>query len=165
MIGIRRASMAAVVAAAAVFAPPMLAQTNDAKALVGAWRLVSWESTQADGSVRKNPMSVGSLMYSDSGRMCGVIMDPNRKAPSRPPTDEEIRSAYGGLVAYCGTYEVDTKAGFVVHSVDLEKSPSNVGIKRKRWFTITGDRLSLTIDAAELAPNQKESRLVWERVK
>lgn len=145
--------------------PGIFAQADDAKALVGAWRLVSWETTQADGSVRKSPMSVGSLMYSDSGRMCGVLMDPNRKTPSRPPTDEEIRSAYNGIVAYCGTYEVDTKAGFVVHHVDLEKSPSNVGINRKRWFTLEGNRLSLRIDAAELPATQKESRLVWERVR
>ncbi len=145
-------------------APCLRAQEGGAKALVGAWRLVSWDTTQTDGTVRKSPMAVGSLMYSDSGRMCGVLMDPNRKKPSRPPTDEEIRSAYNGIVAYCGTYEVDTKAGFVVHHVDLEKSPSNVGINRKRWFTLEGNRLSLRIDAAELPPNQKESRLVWERV-
>ena len=157
-----RASMVAIIVACA---PSMHAQTFDPRALVGAWRLVSWEMTQADGSVRKSPMSVGSLIYSDSGRMCGVLMDPNRKMASRPPTDEEIRSAYNGIVAYCGTYEVDAKAGFVVHSVDLEKSPSNVGIKRKRWFTLEGDRLSLKIDAAELQANQKESRLVWERVR
>jgi hypothetical protein len=141
------------------------AQDIDPKALIGAWRLVSWETTQADGTVRKSPMSVGSLMYSDSGRMCGVLMDPTRKTPSRPPTDEEIRAAYNGIVAYCGTYEVDSKAGFVVHHVDLEKSPTNVGINRKRWFTLEGNRLSLKIDAAELPATQKESRLVWERVR
>jgi hypothetical protein len=141
-----------------------MAQEPAANALVGAWRLVSWEMTQADGSVRKSPMSVGSLMYSDSGRMCGVLMDPNRRMPSRPPTDEDIRSAYSGIVAYCGTYEVDARAGFVVHHVDLEKSPASVGINRKRWFTLEGNRLSLRIDPAELQPGQKESRLVWERV-
>ena len=92
-------------------------------------------------------------------------MDPNRKAPSRPPADEEIRAVYNGLVAYCGTYEVDAKAGFVVHHVDLEKSPASVGIVRKRWFTLEGDRLSLRIDSAELPAGQKESRLVWERVR
>lgn len=143
----------------------LLAQERDAKAFIGAWRLVSWETIQSDGTVRKSPMSAGSLMYSDSGRMCGVLMDPARKRPSRPPTDEEIRVAYNGIVAYCGTWEVDMKAGFVVHHVDLEKSPSNVGITRKRWFTLEGDHLSLRIDAAELPPGQKESRLVWERVR
>jgi len=66
---------------------------------------------------------------------------------------------------YCGTYEVDSKAGFVVHHVDLEKSPANIGINRKRWFTLEGNRLSLKIDAAELPATQKESRLVWERVR
>ena len=141
------------------------AQGIDPRALIGAWQLVSWETTQADGTVRKSPMSVGSLIYSDSGRMCGVLMDPTRKTPSRPPTDEEIRAAYNGIVAYCGTYEVDAKAGFVVHHVDLEKSPANIGISRKRWFTLEGNRLSLKIDAAELPATQKESRLVWERVR
>ena len=141
------------------------AQGTDAVRLVGAWRLVSWELQLADGTVRKNPMSVGSLMYSDTGRMCGVLMDPNRKAwTGRQPTDDEVRAAYNGIVAYCGTYEVDSKAGFVVHHVDIEKSPSNVGITRKRWYTLEGSRLSLRVDAAELPANQKESRLVWERV-
>jgi Lipocalin-like domain len=157
-----RVLIAALIVAAT---PRASAQGIDPKALVGAWRLVSWETTQADGTVRKSPMSVGSLMYSDSGRMCGVLMDPTRKTPSRPPTDEEIRAAYNGIVAYCGTYEVDSKAGFVVHHVDLEKSPTNVGINRKRWFTLEGNRLSLKIDAAELPATQKESRLVWERVR
>lgn len=145
--------------------PPAFAQTADPKALIGAWRLVSWEMTLTDGTVRTNPMSVGSLIYSDSGRMCAMLMDPNRKMASRTPTDEEIRAAYAGVVAYCAAYEVDPKAGFVVHHVDLEKSPSNIGINRKRWFTLEGNRLSLRIDAAELPPTQKESRLVWEKVK
>ena len=156
-----RVLIAALLVAAA---PRASAQGIDPKALVGAWRLVSWETTQADGTVRKSPMSAGSLMYSDSGRMCGVLMDPTRKTPSRPPTDEEIRAAYNGIVAYCGTYEVDA-AGFVVHHVDLEKSPANIGINRKRWFTLEGSHLSLKIDAAELPATQKESRLVWERVR
>ena len=159
---VARVLIAALLVAAA---PRASAQGIDPKALVGAWRLVSWETTQADGTVRKSPMSVGSLMYSDSGRMCGVLMDPTRKTPSRPPTDEEIRAAYNGIVAYCGTYEVDAKAGFVIHHVDLEKSPANIGINRKRWFALEGNRLSLKIDAAELPATQKESRLVWERVR
>jgi len=157
-----RVLIAALLVAAA---PRASAQGIDPKALVGAWRLVSWETTQADGTVRKSPMSVGSLMYSDSGRMCGVLMDPTRKTPSRPPTDEDIRAAYNGIVAYRGTYEVDAKAGFVIHHVDLEKSPANIGINRKRWLALEGNRLSLKIDAAELPATQKESRLVWERVR
>lgn len=141
------------------------AQSNDAARLVGAWRLVSWEMQSADGTVRKSPMSVGSLMYSDSGRMCGMLMDPTRKTwTGRRPQDEDIRAAWDGLVAYCGTYEVDAKAGFIVHHVEIEKSPSNVGMTRKRWFTLDGNRLSLRIDSAELPANQKESRLVWERI-
>jgi hypothetical protein len=160
---VRHLVAAGLLVAAACIAPAR-AQSGP-PSLAGAWKLVSWETRQADGSVRNSPMSVGSLMYSDSGRMCGLLMDPSRKPLSGPPADEEIKSAYNGLVAYCGTYEIDAKAGFVVHHVDIEKSPSSVGIARKRWFTLEGDRLSLRVDQAELGANTTESRLVWERVR
>src|SRR5262249_36125186 len=118
-----------------------------------------------DGTVRRNPRTVGSLMYSDTGRMCGVIMDPNRPAWRSRPQDAEVRAAFDGFVAYCGAYDLHAADGFVVHHVDIEKSPSLVGIARKRWFTFDGpDRLVLRIDAAEIQGSIAESRLTWERV-
>jgi Lipocalin-like domain len=134
---------------------------------VGAWRLVSWDNTMADGTTRKSPMSVGSLLYSDSGRMCAILMDPNRQAPkSQPPSEAEVKTAYDGVVAYCARVEVHGREGYILHYVDLEKSPAVIGRVRKRWFTFeTPDRLVLRVDATELGPATKEQRLVWERVK
>jgi hypothetical protein len=43
------------------------AAADDASKLVGAWRLVSWETRLADGTLRSNPMNTGSLIYSDAG--------------------------------------------------------------------------------------------------
>jgi len=140
-------------------------QTADAPALVGAWRLVSWDERLDDGTMRRNPRTVGSLMYSDSGRMCGVIMDPNRPGWRGRPQDAEVRVAWDGLVTYCGNYEVHASEGFVVHHVDIEKSPSLIGIDRKRWFTFEGpNRLVLRVDPAENQGTTAESRLTWERV-
>lgn len=153
---------------ASIAHPASFAQRVDhdpATSLVGAWRLVSWTERLADGTSRRNPRSVGSLMYSDSGRMCGVIMDPDRPAwKSRRPEDAEVRAAFDGFVAYCGTYELHAADGFVVHHVDIEKSPSSVGITRKRWVQFLGpNRLSLRIDPAENGANVAESVLVWQR--
>jgi hypothetical protein len=104
-------------------------------------------------------------MYSDTGRMCGVIMDPNRPAWRSRPQDAEVRVAFDGLVAYCGAYELHAADGFVVHHVDIEKSPSLVGIDRKRWFSFDDrGRLVLRVDSAEMQNAVAESRLTWERV-
>jgi hypothetical protein len=140
-------------------------QTGAASSLVGAWRLVSWDERLADGTTRHNPRTVGSLIYSDSGRMCAVIMDPNRPSWRGRPDDAQVRTAWDGFVAYCGAYEVNAAEGFVVHHVDLEKSPAIVGAKRKRWFTFDGpNRLVLRIDQPENVGTIAESRLIWERV-
>ena len=159
-----------VVAGFAAGAPvPVLAQSDAEVAgrFVGAWRLVSWDNTMADGTTRKSPMSVGSLLYTDSGRMCAILMDPNRQAPkSQPPSEAEVKAAYDGVVAYCARVEVHEREGYILHYVDLEKSPAVIGRVRKRWFTFeTPDRLVLRVDATELGPATKEQRLVWERVK
>jgi lipocalin-like protein len=147
-------------------APAQPTAHRAAGSLVGAWRLVSWTERLKDGTSRQNPRTVGSLMYSASGRMCGVIIDPHRPAwKGRPPDEAEIRAAFDGLVAYCGTYDLHTDEGFVVHHVDIEKSPGSVGISRKRWFEFTGlNRLSLRVDPAENGATVAESVLVWERV-
>jgi hypothetical protein len=126
---------------------------------------VSWDIRQADGTTRRNPMNTGSLIYSDSGRMCAVIMNPDRASWQGPPDDAQVRAAYEGLVAYCARYEVHAADGFVLHHVELEKTPSVVGVTRKRWYSFDADgRLTLRIDPAENRPNVVESRLVWERV-
>jgi adenosylhomocysteine nucleosidase len=140
-------------------------QAPEQPSLVGAWRLVSWDERLKDGTVRRNPRTTGSLLYADSGRMCAVIIDPDRPVYRSRPDEAQVRAAFDGLVAYCGVYELHAPEGFVVHHVDIEKTPSAIGIHRKRWFVFEGaNRLVLRIDAAENGPAISESRLTWERV-
>ena len=53
---------------------------DSAKRLVGAWRLVSIEQRMRDGTKRPSPRfgpnGIGYLIYSESGRMCAVLTDP-----------------------------------------------------------------------------------------
>ncbi len=149
----------------------MRARSQDAVArqFIGVWRLVSTEQLMADGTTRPSPdlgpNGVGYLMYIDAKRMCAVLMNPARPKwviPSNP-AEQEIRSAMNGLVAYCGTYDVDAGEGSVVHHVELDKVPNAVGTDRKRLFTFTGNRLVLRL-APPLPVGVLESSLTWERV-
>jgi len=153
------------------FAGSAPAQSQDpiAKQFVGLWRLVSWPQRLADGSTRQDPKSVAYIVYTDSGHMCSVGMAPNRAAwaTETSPTGAEAVAAMGGagLYAYCARVEVHATEGFVLHHVEIDKSPNLVGRTRKRWFTFQGpNRVALRIDTPELAAPLVESTLIWERV-
>ena len=141
-------------------------QDDIAKQFLGIWRLVSWTQRLADGTTRQAPNNVGYIIYTDTGHMCYVGMNPNRpKWKSSTPTESEAFSGIIGMGAYCGAVEVHVNEGFVLHRVEIERSPNNVGMVRKRWFTFDGqNRVSLKIDASELIPPIIESTLTWERV-
>ncbi len=154
-----------------MFASPALAQTQDAvaKQFIGMWRLVSWPQRLADGTTRQDPRSVAYIVYTESGHMCSVGMAPNRQpwASETAPTGAEAIAAMGGvgLYAYCAKVEIHAAEGFVLHHVEIDKSPNLVGRTRKRWFTFQGpNRVALRIDTPELAPPVVESTLIWERV-
>jgi Lipocalin-like domain len=142
-------------------------QGDIAKQFVGMWRLVSWTERLPDGTTRQSPRSVGYIIYTDTGHMCYVSMNPNRPRwkSEAAPTAEEALSGITGLGAYCATVEIHAKEGFVIHHVEIERSPNFVGRARKRWFTFQGpNRVSLRIDTPELTSPVVESILTWERV-
>ena len=133
---------------------------------LGMWKLVSWEQRVADGTTRQAANSVGYIVYTDVGRMCYVGMNPNRpKWKSLTPTEPEALTGIVGLGAYCAAVELHAGEGYVVHHLDIERVPNNVGIARKRWFRFdSANRLTLRIDTPELIPPVVESTLTWERI-
>jgi Lipocalin-like domain len=160
-----------VVVALGALSSTSYAQSQDhiAKQFVGMWRLVSWPQRLADGTMRQNPLSAGYIIYTDTNHMCYVNMNPNRPKWNwaTAPTETQALSGMGntGFNAYCATVEIHANEGFVLHHVDVDKVPNNVGRIRKRWFTFQGrDRVSLRIDTPELNPPVVESTLTWERV-
>jgi len=84
-------------------------------------------------------------MYSETGRMCAVLANPDRPRwkSKTAPEDAELRSAFDGLVAYCGTYEINEAEGYVVHHIEMDKVPNLAGTDRKRYFTFSKNRLVL----------------------
>ena len=133
---------------------------------IGMWRLVSWTKEYEDGTRTQDPRTDSYLVYTDTGRMCWVAMDPSRPKLSANPTESEEAAAYRGLGAYCAAVEINLDDGYVVHHVDVAKLPNAVGIERKRWFGFAGpDELHLRVDPAENVAPLVETVLVWERVK
>ncbi len=144
--------------------------TNDlARKLVGAWQLVSTEQRLVDGTRRPSPLygpnGVGYLIYSDSGRMCAVLMDPDRPRwqSDDSPTEAELRGIADHFVSYCGRYEVNERDRSVVHHVELDVIPDNAGTDLKRYITLEGNTLKLR-PAEPLAANVVEYTLTWRRV-
>ena len=138
-----------------------------AKQFIGMWRLASRTQRLVDGTTRQSPLSTGYIIYTDSGHMCYVAMNPNRAKwkSETAPTPEEAISGITGLGAYCATVEIHSKEGFVVHHVQIEKTPNIVGRARKRWFTFQGpNRVVLRVDAPELNSPVVEDTLTWDRV-
>ena len=138
------------------------------KQLAGTWRLVSSTQRFKDGATKEMPDFAGYVIYADTGHMCAALMNRNRPnwKSGTAPTADEMKSTLSGtdFIAYCSTVEVHAKEGFVLHHVELDKSPNIVGRTRKRWFTLQDNRLTLRVDSPELPATLMDWTLVWERV-
>jgi|SRR6516165_9647134 len=137
--------------------------------LVGTWRLISATQKLADGTVRPDPQTgrkgVGYLVYTESGQVCVVVGNPERSrwTSVQAPTEAELRNAFDGLVAYCGTFEVNEAERYVVHHIEVDKVPSSTGIDRKRFCSFSGNQLILRA-ASPLPKDVTEWTITWERV-
>jgi hypothetical protein len=136
-------------------------------ALVGAWRLISWENQAADGQVTypMGPDPNGYVLYAADGRFSITISRRGRAGFAAGDllsgTAEEKARAMEGFVAYAGRYSFDGDR--VVHHVELSLFPNWVGTDQERWVELAGDRLTLSANPLLLAGKQQVPRLVWER--
>jgi lipocalin-like protein len=137
-------------------------------ALIGAWRLVSWENQAADGQVSypMGPDPIGYVIYAADGRFSIIISRRGRAGFAAGDllsgTTEEKARAMEGFVAYAGRYSFHGDR--VIHHVELSLFPNWVGTDQERWVELAGDRLILSASPLLLAGKQQLPRLVWQRV-
>jgi hypothetical protein len=128
---------------------------GDMERFAGVWRLVSYETQEADGATVEpfGPDAVGMLIYTKDGYMSGQVMRRGR---------ENREAGAEGYIAYCGSYRVD-EAGEVIHQVEASLYPGWVGSEQRRGYAFAGIRLTLS---AKLRRKGREivGKLVWERV-
>lgn len=130
------------------------------KSFIGTWKLVSFQSTLADGTI-VNPLgekASGFILYSEDGYMNVAIMKEGFEKTSSPQV------SYLDYFAYAGRYEV--KENTIIHHMDVAVIPQWVGHQQERVVEWLGDQLCLsttdpiTLDGITYESNQ----LIWERV-
>jgi len=148
--------------------PYAFAQDDVAKRFIGTWQLVETQQTLSDGSKGPpqlyGPNGVGYLIYGEK-HMCAVVGNPDRPKWKTPqtPTDQDLRSAFGGIIAYCGTYAVDARQNLITHKIEIDVIPNRAGVPLNRSFTFSGNRLILRL-APPLPLGVVDRFLTWERV-
>ncbi|HKC03068.1 MAG TPA: lipocalin-like domain-containing protein [Sphingomicrobium sp.] len=145
------------------------AAQDGATRLVGTWRLVAAAQRMADGTERPDPnvgaKARGYIIYTQTGQICAMLANTERRpwGLADRPTGVEAAAIPANMVAYCGSYSVDEAGGFVVHHVELDISPNRTGTDRKRFFTVSGDRLVLR-PAPPLPEGVQDWTVTWVRV-
>ena len=141
-----------------------------AEHFTGTWRLLACEGQWSDGRISR-PYGVepgGLLMYDGRGCFSGQIM-----AWERPDfatgnllkgSDDEVRAAFEGYVAYYGSYKVDEAEGLMIHQVEGSFFPNWIGERQVRRFEFTGDgRLQLSTLPIKGVRADLTVVLLWER--
>ncbi len=131
---------------------------DDAKRLVGTWRLVSIAGSKLGQYRGEKP--TGLIYYDDKGQMAVQIM-PGRKRSKYAgalPTAEEAQDALLGYTAYFGTYRVDEKKRTITHHRTGNINPGGLGDFVRRYEFLSDDKIVLM-------PVESNAGLTWERVK
>jgi hypothetical protein len=139
------------------------------KELIGSWRLVSLYGESDDGEIFKpyGESPAGMLTYTADGNMSAVLMKQARpkfvSGDMGKGTPEEIKAAFEGFDAYCGTYTLDEAANRVTHHVEACRFPNWEGSDQIRYFELDGN--SLRIYTPPLLAQGKDwvVHVVWER--
>ncbi len=142
--------------------------------LVGAWRLVSIETTRPNGEViypfyGRHPE--GLLMYDPSGWMSvQIVSDPKPTVPRTSSREEFLRAptaektaAIDGYYAYFGTWSIDASGSSVTHHIRHSLYPGERDQNGVRQLKLDGNRLTLTAKAHEMGEDHQRV-LVWERL-
>ena len=138
--------------------------------VVGTWKLISAKAQNSDEDVihpyGEDPS--GMLMYDSKGYMFAVLMRPGRsRFVSGDPlggTSEEIKEAFEGFYAYCGTYEVNAEKRTVTHHLKASGFPNWEGTDQLRYFEFSGTRLILKTAPIPALGTEWIVSLIWEQM-
>jgi hypothetical protein len=140
---------------------PLLAA--DADALIGTWKLVSWQVI-ADREPPQNvfgPHPKGFLILTREGRSMAITTAESRRAGM---SDPERAALHKSMLAYSGKYRIDGNDFVTV--VDVSWNEEWNGTEQRRHFRIEGDKLFIESAPAPsiIFPGKTDfRRIVWQR--
>ncbi len=145
---------------------------TETEKFAGAWRLVSTEFREDDGTLGESPYgteSQGLLMYDTQGNMSAQLGQAHRApfaiADRKAGSHEELRAAFESYQAYCGSYTVDESEQVVAHKVTLSLLPNWVGKEQRRHYQFTDGGLVLRTPPMAIGGKSLNGKLVWERIR
>jgi Lipocalin-like domain len=155
--------------------PPAPAQTAAAapaaQQLIGTWKLVSYVGEDVASGNKTDvmgPHPSGYIEYGRDGRMIVIIVGTDRKKPAGSvATPAEALSLLTSLLAYAGTWTLDTAAHTVTHHIEVSWDQTRTGESHVRTYRFEGDRLTLTTQPSRDPATGRPSvrTVVWERVR
>jgi hypothetical protein len=151
-----------IVALALIVGTTFQARGGDSAALIGNWRLVSWQVIVGDET--QNPFGLnprGYLILTREGRSMALTTADNRK-PGDGTT--ERAALQKSMLAYTGKYRIE--GDDFITTVEISWNEIWNGTEQRRHYRIEGDRLFIeTIPAPSITNSGKTDfrRLIWER--
>lgn len=140
------------------------------ESFAGAWKLISSEMRTSGGKILY-PLGedcAGSLIFDSHGNFSAQLMRPGRtefaSADLVRGTDEEIREAYQGYVAFWSKIEVDEEKKQFTYEVAGSLFPNWIGHSNLRYYEFEGDRVTLKTPSFLMAEEEVTGVLVWERI-
>lgn len=147
-----------------------LAEAPAAQRILGTWKLVSYVGEDVASGVKTDvmgPHPSGYIEYGRDGRMIVIIVGSDRRKPAGSvATPAEAQALLTSLLAYAGTYTLDTAAHTVTHHIEVSWDQTRTGESHLRTYRFEGERLTLTTQPSRDPATGRPSvrTVVWERV-
>jgi hypothetical protein len=147
------------------------AQSSAAEQILGTWKLVSYVGEDVASGAKTDVMGAhpsGYIEYGRDARMIVIIVGSDRRKPAGAvATPAEAQALITSLLAYAGTYTLDTQAHTVTHHIDVSWDETRTGEAHLRIYRFEGDRLTLTTQPSRDPASGRPSvrTVVWERVR
>lgn len=140
------------------------------KQFQGTWKLVSYVGEEVPSGPKSDVMGAhpsGYINYGPDGRMIVIIVGSDRKKPAGPvATPAEAQALLRSMLAYAGTYTIDTQAKTVTHHIDVSWDETRTGESHLRTYKLDGNRLTLTTQPSRDPASGKMTvrTVTWEKV-
>jgi len=142
-----------------------------AERILGTWKLVSYVGEDVASGNKTDvmgPHPSGYIEYGRDGRMIVIIAGTDRKKPAGAvATPQEAQALLTSLLAYAGTYTLDSAAHTVTHHIEVSWDQTRTGESHVRTYRFEGDRLTLTTQPSRDPATGRPSvrTVVWEHVR
>lgn len=136
----------------------------------GSWKLISSEMRTSSGEVQY-PLGEnceGRIIFDTEGNFTAQLMRPGRanfaSGDLMRGSDEEIREAYLGYVAFWSKIELDEENHQFTYKVAGSLFPNWIGHSNLRYYEFDGNRVTFRTPQFVLAGTEITGVLIWERV-